>query len=344
VRFVTLLLAVVFVPAAIAADDPAVVQARYDAARDREEALLRSPSPDRVELARLRASILAAERFDHRPAGWRGGREVPRTKLPRGSMRARAAGRTDVELERRLAALGDWYGGWAAFWVHDLTTGRTAGWNSDARFPAASTVKLGVLAAALRAVSVAPERSRFWYDLRQLAGWSSNLAANRLLEQLGTSRVSSALGGLGMIQSTYPGPYRVGTARLDAPKPPPLSTWRYTTARDLGRALYALQAAASGNRYQQRQTGLSRGRARLALELLLAGWAGGDNACLVRPFVHGAPVAQKNGWISDARLTASIVYARSGPKIVVVLAYRPNLPYREAQSLGKRVLTSARIP
>jgi beta-lactamase class A len=344
VRFVTLLLAVVFVPAAIAADDPAVVQARYDAARDREEALLRSPSPDRVELARLRASILAAERFDHRPAGWRGGREVPRTKLPGGSMRARAAGRTDVELERRLAALGDWYGGWAAFWVHDLTTGRTAGWNSDARFPAASTVKLGVLAAALRAVSVAPERSRFWYDLRQLAGWSSNLAANRLLEQLGTSRVSSALGGLGMIQSTYPGPYRVGTARLDAPKPPPLSTWRYTTARDLGRALYALQAAASGNRYQQRQTGLSRARARLALELLLAGWAGGDNAGLVRPFVDGAPVAQKNGWISDARLTASIVYARSGPKIVVVLAYRPNLPYREAQSLGKRVLTSARIP
>jgi beta-lactamase class A len=247
-------------------------------------------------------------------------------------------------LERRLAALGDWYGGWAAFWVHDLTTGRTAGWNSDARFPAASTVKLGVLAAALRAVSVAPERSRFWYDLRQLAGWSSNLAANRLLEQLGTSRVSSALGGLGLIQSTYPGPYRVGTARLDAPNPPPLSTWRYTTARDLGRALYALQAAASGNRYQQRQTGLSRARARLALELLLAGWAGGDNAGLVRPFVDGAPVAQKNGWISDARLTASIVYARSGPKIVVVLAYRPNLPYREAQSLGKRVLTSARIP
>jgi beta-lactamase class A len=344
VRWLALLLALALVPAAIAADDPAVVQARYDAARDREETLLRSGSPDRAELARLRATILAAERFDHRPAGWRGGRELPRTPLPRGSMRARAAGRTDLQLERRLTALGEFYRGWAAFWVHDLTTGRTAGWNSDARFPAASTVKLGVLVAALRALSAAPQRSRFWYDLRQLTGWSSNLAANRLLAQLGTSRVSSALGGLGMIASTYPGPYRVGTARLDAPKPPPLSTWRYTTARDLGRALYALQAAASGNRYEQRQTGLSRGRARIALELLLAGWGGGDNAGLVRPFVDGAPVAQKNGWISDARLTASIVYARSGPKIVVVLAYRPNLPYQEAQSLGKRVLTSARIP
>ena len=156
-------------------------------------------------------------------------------------------GRTDLVLERRLGALGRGYRGWAAFWVHDLTTGRTPGWNSDARFPAASTVKLGVLVAGVaRGLAVAPERSRFWYDLRQLAGWSSNLAANRLLAQLGTSRVASALGGLGMIPSTYPGPYRVGTARLDAPKPPPLSTWRYTTARDLGRALYALQAAAVG--------------------------------------------------------------------------------------------------
>lgn len=336
-----LLLAVV--PSA-AALEPARVQARYDAARDREEQLLRSPSPDRGELARLRATILAAERFDQRPAGWRGGREVPRTALPLGSMRARAAGRVDLALERRLAGLGTWYRGWAAFWVHDLATGRIAGWNSDARYPAASTVKLGVLAAALRAVETAPERSRLWYDLRQLTGWSSNLAANRLLHQLGGSRVADALGGLGMISSTYPGPYRVGTARLDAPKPPPLGTWRYTTARDLGRALYALQAAAAGNRYQQRQTGLSRGRARLALELLLSGWTGGDNAGLVKPFLARVPVAQKNGWISDARLTASIVYAKSGPKIVVVLAYRPNLPYGEAQSLGKKVLASARIP
>jgi beta-lactamase class A len=320
----TVAAAVAAVALAAAAPTPEQIQALYDRGRATDD----------------RAAVRAAERLDHRPLHLR----IPAT-LPRvPDRRAHPPGTPDARLSLALERLGRSFDGWAAFWVHDLRTGRTAGWNSDARFPAASTVKLGVLAAALRAVSVAPERSRFWYDLRQLAGWSSNLAANRLLEQLGTSRVSSALGGLGMIQSTYPGPYRVGTARLDAPKPPPLSTWRYTTARDLGRALYALQAAASGNRYQQRQTGLSRARARLALELLLAGWAGGDNAGLVRPFVHGAPVAQKNGWISDARLTASIVYARSGPKIVVVLAYRPNLPYREAQSLGKRVLTSARIP
>ena len=338
---VAVLLAVV--PSA-AAQDPAVVQARYDAARDREESLLRSRSPDPAELARLRATIRAAEYFDHRPRGWSGLRDVPRTRLPPGSLRARAAAATDPALERRLAGLGESYRGWAAFWVHDLVTGRTAGWNSDARFPAASTVKLGLLAAVLRTIESAPVRSRFWYDLRQLTGWSSNLAANRLLSELGTSRVANALRGLGMVSSTYPGPYRVGTGRVDAPKPPPLRTWRYTTARDLGRALYAVHAAAAGNRYQQRLTGLSRGRARLALELLLAGYSGGDNAGLVKPFVRGAPVAQKNGWISDTRLTASIVYAKRGPKIVVVLAHRPSLPYGEAQSLGKRALTFARIP
>jgi beta-lactamase class A len=335
--------AAVAVPSA-GAVDPDAVQGRYDAARDREEALLRSRPVDRRELTRLRATILDTERIDHRPRGWDGAREVPRTPLPPGSMRARAAVVTDAGLERRLAALGRGYGGWAAFWVHDLVTGRAAGWNSDARFPAASTVKVALLAAALRAIEVSPERSPHWYDLRQLSGWSSNLAANRLLAWLGTERVAAALRGLGMWSSTYPGPYRAGTARADTPKPPPLRTWRYTTARDLGRALYALQAAASGNRYQQRLTGLSRGRARLALELLLASWTAGDNAGLVKPFVGTTPVAQKNGWISDARLTAAIVYAKSGPKIVVVLAYRPNLPYREAQSLGKRVLAFARIP
>jgi beta-lactamase family protein len=323
--------------------DPAVVQARYDTARDREEAMLRSRSPDRAQLARLRATVLAAERYDNRPAGWHGGRDVPRTPLPRGSMRALAERGTDAVLAGRLAALGRGYPAWAGFWVHDLTTGRTAGWNSDARFPAASTVKLGALVASLRSWR-RPELSPDWYDLRQLTGWSSNLAANRLSGRLGYGAVADGMRRLGMWSSTYPGPYRVGTSRLDAPRPPPYNGWRATTAHDLGRALYALHSAAAGNRYQQRRLGLSRARARLALELLLDAYPRGDNAGLVRPFLPGVPIAQKNGWISDTRVTAAIVYASTGPKIVVILVHRPSLPYREAQSLGKRVLTLARIP
>ena len=68
------ILLVLLLPSAAVAEDPAVLQARYDALRVREEAVLRSSAPDRAELARLRATIRASERFDNRPAGWRGNR------------------------------------------------------------------------------------------------------------------------------------------------------------------------------------------------------------------------------------------------------------------------------
>ena len=337
-------LAAVLAATASAAVDPAVVQARYDAARDREEALLRAPRPNVAELRRLRGEIAWAERYDFRPRGWRGARDVPHTRLPPSAQRSRGPRSTDAQLAARLGALGRGYGGWAAFWVHDLSTGETAGWNADARFPAASTVKLGVLAAALRLYAPRPERSPLWYDLRQLAGWSSNLAANRIVAKIGLARVQEALRGLGMWSSTYPGAYRVGTSVSggDAPKPPPIRTWRVTTARDLGLALYALHASATGNRYLARRTGLTPRLARLALELLLHGHPAGDNAGLVRPFLGRVPVAQKNGWTSELRATAAIVYSERGPKIVVALVYRPRLPRSEALALGRRLAALVR--
>jgi hypothetical protein len=286
-------------------------------------------------LARARAGVRSAEVLDTRPGGWHLSREVPAFVPP---AVARAERTRNERLARALADVGTSYGGWAAFWVHDLRTGSWAGWNSDARFPAASTVKLGVLAAALRTHG---PRSPLWYDLRQLTGWSSNLAANRLTRKVGGERVvESALRMLGARTSTYPGPYRAGTAVLaDAPKPPPQQHWRVTTAHDLGRMLYAFQAAAAGNRYVQRQSGLSRARAQLALGLLASGWAGGEHGGLVQPFTR-APVAHKEGWISDTRATAAVVYGRD-PKIVVVLVYRPKVTLAEARAVSQRVIRLA---
>ena len=335
--------ALLVLPAVGGAVDSDALQLRYDAARDREDALLAAPRPDRAALGRVRAEIAAVERADYRPRDWRGARDVPPLRLPRGSMRARAERDPDHALATRLARLGQRFPGWAAFWIHDLTTGRTAGWNSDARFPAASTVKLGVVAAALRRWGPRPERSRAWYDLRQLTGWSSNLAANRLTARLTPNELSDGLRRLGMWSSTYPGPFRAGTAaRADAPDPPPQTHWRVTTAHDLGRALYTFQAAAAGNRYVQRTSGLTRHQARLALALLVDSSSAHDNAGLLRPFLRGIPVAQKNGWISDTRATAGIVYLRGRPTIVVVLAYRPDLPRRDALRLGADVVRLVR--
>lgn len=312
----------------IAGGSPASLQTRYDAARDIVER-----SHDAQAVARARGEIATLERLDGRPRVVAHPRPLPPTWR-----RARVGGVRNAELSARLATLGRSYEGWAGFWVHDLGTGRVAGWNSDARFPAASTVKLGALAAGLRAYGPRPERSHVAYDLRQLAAWSSNLAANRIVELVGYGRVQAALRGLGMRSSTYPGPYRAGTSLLDAPKPPPHGHTRVTTAHDLGRALYALQAAAAGNRFVQRRTGLTRHAAEVGLAYLRGSIPVGANAGLLRPWLHGVAVAEKNGWLSDTRITAAILYRPAGPVIVVVEVYRPGLSSSAARGLGRAVV------
>jgi hypothetical protein len=109
-----------------------------------------------------------------------------------------------------------------------------------------------------------------------------------------------------------------------------------TTAHDLGRALWRLQAGAFGNRYARSLTGLTRHESELAVRLLLSADPRGENLGLVRPSFPGTPVAQKNGWISDTRATAAIVYLRRGPMIAVVLAYAPDLEPAAARRLGVR--------
>src|SRR5918994_310511 len=69
--------------------------------------------------------------------------------LPGTARKARRERSRDARLSAELGRLGRAFPGYAGFWVHELATGRTAGWNADASFPAGSTVKLGVLVAAL---------------------------------------------------------------------------------------------------------------------------------------------------------------------------------------------------
>jgi beta-lactamase class A len=274
---------------------PAQVQASYDRAR---------------EVADW-AAIRAAEVYDQRPAGLR----VPATLPAIADTRARPASGHDAALAAALERLGRSFDGWAAFWVHDLRSGQTAGWNSDARFPAASTVKLAVLDAALRRFG--GPGSDVDYDLRQLGSWSSNLAANRLYALVGPAAVARSLDRLGMRSSTYSGPYRVGTA-FDAPHPPPAVEGRVTTARDLGRALFRFQRSyRSGLRY------------------LRLAWPG--SSILRGGLPPGTAVAEKDGWISSLRASAAVVYLPGGPKIVVVLAYRPGIELAEARALGTAV-------
>jgi hypothetical protein len=49
------------------------------------------------------------------------------------------------------------------------------------------------------------------------------------------------------------------------------------------------------------------------------------------------PLAQKNGWITDVRDTAAIVYGPHGPRITVVLTYTAGLDAQRAAVFGRRV-------
>lgn len=266
--------------------------------------------------------------------------------LGAGSRQAIPGARTDPSLAAALAralATGPRH---RAAWVQDLTSGATAGVHAAALFPAASTVKLGLMAGALARTGSARVLSRYDYDFRAIAGWSSNLATNRLLRRFGGAATArDGLRRLGARQSTFPGEYLVGTELQpglpagDADAAPPRVSERVTSVRDLARMLFALHATATGAPGSRSQTGLSTGQARLMLGWLLHSQQRGDNLSLVAGGAPaGTPIAQKNGWIRSTRLAAAIVYADRGPVIVALAAYDPaGASLGAAAGLGARV-------
>ena len=253
----------------------------------------------------------------------------------------------DAGLATALARLGLSYGGWTGLFVEDLETGAYAGWNEEASFPAASTVKIGVIAEGIRRFGFGPG-SRIDGDLRAIGQWSSNAAANRVFALIGgVGPTEQALHRLGMFASTYPGPYRLEPEEekpkqepkratqspAGTPTPPPSRHTRVTTARDLARAFFRLQAAAAGQRWSILATGLAAPEAQAALGYLAL--ADPDTSLLAYP--AATRHAEKDGWLDDVRATAAIAYVRRGARIVVVLVYRPGITDAEARALGRSV-------
>lgn len=273
--------------------------------------------------------------------------------LPESGRVARPATQENRSLTTQLTSVARRSPGTVAIWTQDLRRGTFAGTNAGAKFPAASTVKLGVLAGAIKRLGANPEASPLYYDLRAIANWSSNLAANRIVKRLGsgctTARDQLANEGLrmlGAVSSTYTGCYIAGTGlqpempSAPATSSPPLNTQRYTTAQDLGRMMFSLQAAAVPTQRARAETGLSAKQARQILGLLLSSQQTGENRSLVAGGApRGTPIAQKNGWLGSARLSASIAYLTSGPVIVTVAEYSGGgVSLASAQRLGADVL------
>jgi beta-lactamase class A len=245
-------------------------------------------------------------------------------------------------LQNRLRTAAARFNGISGIWVHDVASGVAGSWNAGAKFPAASTVKLGVMVEAMRRTGARPEQSPLAADVAAIGAWSSNLAPNRLMSAIGgPSGAQAGLIRLGAVRSTYPGNYIVATAAppVTTVNQPPLRTSRVTTAADMGVAITTIHRAARGELAALRATGMTLAQARLLLGHLLASQADGDNLGIVRQgFAATTPVAQKHGWISNTRHSVAIAYTPEGPVVVVVLTNHTGLTRAQAAALGSDVV------
>jgi beta-lactamase class A len=239
----------------------------------------------------------------------------------------------DGAVQHAVAGLPAQTGVTSGAWIRDLATGRTASYNAGAHFPAASTIKLGILLGVLARDDADPLRSSSWPLERSLVLNSSNLAANELLPRAGGPAAVDALidrlGATGTFTCCdyllEPGEKRHMTESV-RPTPLPPSTvvdqptfpcCKYTTAHDLGTLLVSLVLAASGHGPALRH-GITAREARVALWLLLhASYPG-----LVRPAVP-FPVAHKAGWLSDVQHDAALVFTPRRTLVAVFMSYSP---------------------
>ena len=274
--------------------------------------------------------------------------------LPASGLQAMPGARRSPALTRALARIAARHGGVTGIWVQRLWDGRAAGWNADAEFPAASTVKLPLAVGAIMRMGKAPWTHPSWVDVVAALRYSDNKAADRLVAQLGSGCATTAdaaaaegLRRLGARQSTFTGCYAAEELqpRLPAGGATQTPSWsnRHTTARDLGRMLYALQAAAVPTRAARRQTGIPAMKARLLLGILLTAAQDGQTATLFNGGLKpGTPIAEKNGWRQNEQHGAAIAYTKRGPLILVVLTQRPGgASFADAHAIGSEVARAA---
>jgi hypothetical protein len=237
----------------------------------------------------------------------------------------------DGAVQHSVAGLSASTGVTSAAWIRDLATGRTAAYNAGAHFPAASTIKLGILLGALARDDADPLRSSSWSLERSLVLSSSNLAANALLLRAGgaaaVDTLIEALGATGTFTCCgyllEPGESARSAQRARRLPPttivdqPAFPCCKYTTAHDLGTLLVSLMLASTGHG-PARRLGITAREARVALWLLIhAGYPG-----LVRPS-SPFPVGHKAGWLPNMQHDAALVFAPHGTLVAVFMNYSP---------------------
>lgn len=254
----------------------------------------------------------------------------------------------DAHLAHELRQLAFRYRGTAGLYVQSLTSGVGAAWNAKARFPAASTLKLGIAAAVLAEhPGIPPPGSRLDGLLRTMIIPSDDEAANELLVWLagstsaGGQRVNALMRSIGLVDTIMYGGYLVRSLSSRIPvhveRQPAFGVGKYTTAHDMT-ALWRALWLATENRgpLRRAQPGLTRADARYLLWLTAHVR---DVPKLDRRVAHSRDVAvlHKAGWISTARHDTGLVFWRGGVFVAGVMTWNGNGVGRSSDVLAGRV-------
>jgi beta-lactamase family protein len=268
--------------------------------------------------------------------------------LPAAARPKAARARNDAALARRLHRLADRHRGTSGFYVQSLTSGVGAAWNAKARFPAASTLKLGIAATVLAEhPGIPPPGSRLDALLRELIVPSDDAAANELLVWLagstsaGGQRVNALMRSIGLVDSIMYGGYVVRSLSSRIPvrveRQPAFGVGKYTTAHDMT-ALWRALWFATENRgpLRRAQPGLTRADARYLFWLTAHVR---DVPKLDRRVAraHDVAVLHKAGWISTARHDTGLVFWRGGVFVAGVMTWNGNGVGRSSDVLAGRV-------
>ena len=273
--------------------------------------------------------------------------------LPPGSRPRVVPARLDRPLATRLTSMARGYRGTVGYYVQSLTRGSGAAWNADARFPAASTLKLAIAATVLaRHSGIPPPGSHLGGLLRELIIPSDDEAANSLLVWIagstssGAHRVNDLMRSLGLSESLMYGGYQV-TRALSGPIPrrvdeaPSFGVGKYTTASDMTALWRALWLASGGiGPLRAAQPGLTPADARYLLWLTahvrdqpkLDTLVGRDRQ---------VDVLHKAGWISTARHDTGLVFWEGGVFVAGVMTYRSSGASPSSDRLAGRVASVA---
>ena len=289
----------------------------------------------------------------------RGGRRTTSVSsvfgLPRAAEPRARAVRNDPALARSLRGLTAGYTGTSGVYVQSVTTGAGAAWNAKARFPAASTLKLAIAVAVLRAHDGVPAAgSRVDSLVQAMLLRSDNEAANALEVWLagstsaGSHVIEALLRTIGLHDTSMYGGYELEDARrLQGPIPirvesqPGFGVGKYTTAWDLARLHRAVWLAAGnlGPLARSFPAGFTPADARYLLRLLALVR---DPGKLDRFLPAGDVLLHKAGWLSTGRHDAGLVVWNGGAFVAAVLTWRPSGTGSSADVLAGRIARAAR--